>query len=846
MTDLRGKQIREGYRFLLSLSATSSSNSSIGAELKPKIVSDGNGVRTALRVGTQSIESSSYAITGVTNASLAGNSSSIKFTFDTNDFIDYNRTTNELRFVINNSQRLFLSNTGKVGINTDTPLYTLSVDGGTGTTDGIATDGLYHLRMKDNLSLTSGYAAIHYKNADNYYLMVTDEDDADGTYNAKRPLTVSLASANVFFAGGRVSITHDTGDINTSGDLSVTNGAPTIRLKDTATGANWFSLRGSPNVFYVLTDRNRDGAHESPHPLELYNMTETGFIYGKQIITDDILNSISLNAQTLDNIDSLQFLRSDVADSKTAGHLTFNDNVQARFGNDGDLLIFHSVSNDGNDSNDYNYIASYNPSGLIIYSSGHMYIDTNNKNGTNIYFRDASSAYATRLTFSMLSAKFTFSNEVGTEGEPNKIKLYSGATNLNSYGFGISNSRLNYSTTAGGSHSFYSNGALLGEINSAGMVAPVFRNSVDGNNYLTQGSIQLRNVAPIIYLRDTDGKSTALHCTNDTFYVGRTTANDSTTIAAWPLTLSLVDGDLNIEGQITGATFKQRNDNISRWEPNAFVLRGTSPTIYFRDRTLDPATNLPNQAAGMIHVNSNYMHFLRGDPDTEGWTLAPGKTGWPLALNLTNHDAIFGGNVFINQDSLSFGSRTGSSPTDLSKHIRLYGESYGFSITGSRLNYIVPEGARHDFYLGAAIDARIEPAGTALDSSFSVVTREKGDARYAFKSDISSIYVSPETAIANGGGYVFAHGRGGLPDIVVVDFRCIVPDGDYAVGDIITIAPNPDPDGSNEGFGIIKTATEVRIRIANNGPGAIVAKNSGGMVIMVASRWLMTVRAIKF
>ena len=45
------------------------------------------------------------------------------------------------------------------------------------------------------------------------------------------------------------------------------------------------------------------------------------------------------NAATLDGIDSTSFLRSDAADVKTSGDLTFNDNVKASFGTDGDLKI---------------------------------------------------------------------------------------------------------------------------------------------------------------------------------------------------------------------------------------------------------------------------------------------------------------------------------------------------------------------------------------------------------------------------------------------------------------------------------------------------------------------------
>ena len=53
----------------------------------------------------------------------------------------------------------------------------------------------------------------------------------------------------------------------------------------------------------------------------------------------------NVNADTLDSLDSTQFLRSDAADIKSAGSLTFNDNIQALFGNSADLKIYHNGTN---------------------------------------------------------------------------------------------------------------------------------------------------------------------------------------------------------------------------------------------------------------------------------------------------------------------------------------------------------------------------------------------------------------------------------------------------------------------------------------------------------------------
>lgn len=615
MTDLRGKQIREGYRFLLSLSATSSSSSSIGAELKPKIISDGNGVRTALRVGTESIESSAYGITGVSGAFIEGNNSSIRFNFALGDFLSFNRDSNVFNITVNDTNKLNI------------------------TSSSLSTGGLYHHRMKNNIDSTSGIAIIDYRDLNHYYKLLTNNNDANGGFNDLRPLYISLVSGNVYFANGAVSIDHGTGELNANSNISISNKGPLLKLVNTTANSHDFWLHTNNNNFYVLTDRNNDIAHEPPYPFELRNSTETGYIYGKQIITNDI----SLDAVTLDGIDSTQFLRSDVEDEKTNGVLRFKNNVPATFGNANEMMIYHNGT--------HAVIGSFKQDGIVVYSSGPMYVDTNR--GGDIIFRDASNGYATRLTLNMVSGVLVFANETTTDGIPNRIKLWSGTSETNSYGFGISNGRLNYTTTNGGTHSFYSNGVLLGEINSTGITSTnEIRFGADAeNNKLSTGRL---------------------------------------------------------------------------------YLRGSSPTIYFQDtgNGVNSSTGAPNDiTSGMIHVNSNLMYFLRGDGDTTVWNAL--NSAWPLYLNLTNNDAVFGGNVILTTSALSFGSRVASSPADLNKHIRLYSNTYGFSITGGRLNYVAPEDAKHAFYINNALVAQIDPNGSGVSGVTSIVTVEKGDARYA-------------------------------------------------------------------------------------------------------------------
>jgi len=64
----------------------------------------------------------------------------------------------------------------------------------------------------------------------------------------------------------------------------------------------------------------------------------------------------------LDSIDSTSFLRSDAADTKTSGNLTFSDDVKAIFGTGGDLEIYHDGS--------HSHIKDAGTGNLMISASG--------------------------------------------------------------------------------------------------------------------------------------------------------------------------------------------------------------------------------------------------------------------------------------------------------------------------------------------------------------------------------------------------------------------------------------------------------------------------------------------
>ena len=92
------------------------------------------------------------------------------------------------------------------------------------------------------------------------------------------------------------------------------------------------------------------------------NITVGGTVDGRDVATDGTkldgietgatadqtksdIDALGIDAATLDSIDSTSFLRSDAADTKTSGDLSFSDSVKATFGAGDDLQVYHDGSN---------------------------------------------------------------------------------------------------------------------------------------------------------------------------------------------------------------------------------------------------------------------------------------------------------------------------------------------------------------------------------------------------------------------------------------------------------------------------------------------------------------------
>ena len=106
------------------------------------------------------------------------------------------------------------------------------------------------------------------------------------------------------------------------------------------------------------------------------------------------------------------------------------------------------------------------------------------------------------------------------------------------------------------------------------------------------------------------------------------TASDIPSLNASKITAGDIDRPISTSGDIyTSGSFYT--------DGNRSVIRGASPTLYFRDTDSNSA---------MIHNNSNLLYVLRGANDSESWVALNGQ--WPWIWNLTNNDSTCGGSLY--------------------------------------------------------------------------------------------------------------------------------------------------------------------------------------------------------
>jgi hypothetical protein len=182
-----------------------------------------------------------------------------------------------------------------------------------------------------------------------------------------------------------------------TGDASGEGSAPTIALDLNELSTSVTSANGD---YFAVVD-SADGAQ---YKLTKANIDISGFNNDSGFIT----SADGGNAATLDSLDSTSFLRSDAADTKTAGDLSFSDNVKAIFGAGSDLQIYHDGSNSYISEQGSGNLFIQGDSGIVIESAstGENFIAASS-NGAVTLFYDNSAKLATTSTGVAVTGGFT-------------------------------------------------------------------------------------------------------------------------------------------------------------------------------------------------------------------------------------------------------------------------------------------------------------------------------------------------------------------------------------------------------------------------------------------------------
>ena len=295
-------------------------------------------------------------------------------------------------------------NSGDVGIGTTNPTAVLDVDGYTELDDvnisGVVTStsfvksggtNLQYLMADGSVSTVSGISTsdgdgiIAYANFDGTlsspitaraqrgFSSITKTSNTNGRYT----LTFATPQPNADY------IVQATGGTNSTAVVNVLSATTTEILLQTGTNSN-----GAVNLEYVYitvydslsggTGIGTDGNVNTTgiitaHLGSFDNLHVSGIsTLGTVKISSGIVTAVSgvvtyygdgssltnVDADTLGGISSTSFLRSDIADIKTSGDLTFNDGVKARFGTNGELNVYHESN--------YSYILNSTVGDIII------------------------------------------------------------------------------------------------------------------------------------------------------------------------------------------------------------------------------------------------------------------------------------------------------------------------------------------------------------------------------------------------------------------------------------------------------------------------------------------------
>ena len=133
----------------------------------------------------------------------------------------------------------------------------------------------------------------------------------------------------------------------------------------------------------------------------------------------------------------------------------------------------------------------------------------------------------------------------------------------------------------------------------------------------------------------------------------------------------------------------------------------------------------------------------------------------------------------------------------------------------------------------------------ALQSDGNLVLRDAANNLVWDAFGGSQRYVSPDLTMSNGGQIVVNHGLGVEPTHISLYLKCAVAEFGYAVGDVIRIAGESDPNGVNESLGVLVNNTQIIVRVGDNGPQLITNKANGTGAAATTACWRLIIKASK-
>lgn len=262
-------------------------------------------------------------------------------------------------------------------------------------------------------------------------------------------------------------------------------------------------------------------------------------------------------------------------------------------------------------------------------------------------------------------------------------------------------------------------------------------------------------------------------------------------------------------------------------------VTSTAGKIVLSNRTAQSLTNgavVLNAISGSIIFDSNGHKRISWNDGEGSFNLRGGC--YYNGTNLVHVNDGASGNAASKYGAASITINTDSYDADAASHIRL----------------IAAEPNKAGSVVQIANELRVTEAGVYING---YDIWHKGNftfdnALVAYLGSGKYCYTSSQTTIVNSGQYVFNHGLGSVPAFVTAHLVFIAASAGYAIGDIIEVNFAPDPAGSNEGIGVMKTATSVIVRIGSNGPAVYMSKTDGGAPVISASAVKLVVRAYKY